>query len=431
VRNMIVRENFTEPLSEEEIKAAVVEAIEKFGRVERVLVLHPDYTRIDFTHLIFPTLLEELKSKGLKECHTLNASGTHRKMTEAEILEKLGLSQKDYSLFFHNHEYDDPAALTTVGELPPEFVHEKTDGELNLPFPVTVNKMLVEKFDLIIAISGTVPHEATGFSGGLKIFVPGVAGPEVVGLFHWAAVLIGIPQIIGSFSNPARDVINAACELIFQKTQCPVISFNMVYDETDEGIIPRGLYIDEGLEGFLRTYERAAHASSRLHIVYIEEPLDVAVQVIGPEYDEIWTAGKGSYKLQRPGVMKEGGEIIIYAPHIHCFHSNKMMDESIRRIGYHCKGYVREFLKKHPEFDRNVAAHVINVRGPGTYDPVSGIEKCKLKITLATGIPKEVCEAVNLGYRNPGSIKREDFEGPGMLWIEHGGKYLYARREVK
>ncbi|MBC7123313.1 MAG: hypothetical protein H5T94_08795, partial [Pseudothermotoga sp.] len=123
-----------------------------------------------------------------------------------------------------------------------------------------------------------------------------------------------------------------------------------------------------------------------------------------------------------------GGEIIIYAPHIKIFHSNKQMDQAIRQIGYHCKDYVKEFLKRHPNFDRNVAAHVINVRGDGRYDPVTGKEECLFNVTLATGISKEDCEAVSLGYRPCQSIRREDFMDEDSLWIEHGGKFLYELR---
>jgi hypothetical protein len=32
---------------------------------------------------------------------------------------------------------------------------------------------------------------------------------------------------------------------------------------------------------------------------------------------------------------------------------------------------------------------------------------------------------VGLGYRNPDSIRQENFVEPGKLWIENGGKYLY------
>jgi nickel-dependent lactate racemase len=107
------------------------------------------------------------------------------------------------------------------------------------------------------------------------------------------------------------------------------------------------------------------------------------------------------------------------------------MDLALRQVGYHCKDYVKEYLKSNPEFSKNIAAHVINVRGSGKYDKKTGKEEFDFKVTLATGISKEICESVGLDYRNPDSIHREDFIGPGKLWIENGGKYLYKMKDKK
>lgn len=419
-------EKLQDRLNETELKQ-LVESTLPDRKLEKVLLIHPDYTRVDFSHVLVPIIYRKLKKRGLKVLHTLNASGTHRAMTEKEIRKKLGLLEEEFVMF--NHEYANPNALLYVGELSAEFVSEKTMGDLQQPFPVTLNKLFFEKYDLIIVLSGTSPHESTGFSGGLKSIIPGIAGPDVVGLFHWAAVLIGIPRLIGLVDNPARDVINEASKLAFKKVQSDVIFYNMVYEETDSGVVAKGLYSGEGFEGALEAYRRAAEASKQVHIVYIDKPVKRAVQVIDENYDEVWTAGKGSYKLQRPGVIEPGGEIIIYAPHIKIFHSNKQMDQAIRQIGYHCKDYVKEFLKKHPNFDRNVAAHVINVRGDGKYDPITGKEEFLFNVTLATSISREDCEAVSLGYRPYQSIRREDFLDEDSLWIEHGGKFLYELRK--
>ncbi|GAG62384.1 unnamed protein product, partial [marine sediment metagenome] len=199
-----------------------------------------------------------------------------------------------------------------------------------------MNRLVTQDYELIIVLSGTVPHEAAGYAGGLKVFFPGIAGPAVIDLFHWTAVLIGVPEIIGSIDNPARDVINEGSHYVFQKIKAPVVSFNMAFEESNSGVIPKGLYAGIGIDGFIAAYKEAAKASSKLNIVYIDQPLHVAVQVIDENYDEIWTAGKGSYKLQRSGVMANGGEIIIYAPHINCFHSKPEIDTASRQIGYHC-----------------------------------------------------------------------------------------------
>jgi len=417
-------ENIKGELTNEQLEEIVKESLKDFSSVKKVLLIHPDYTRTDFSDKLVPLIYQELKGKGMEKIDSLNAGGTHREMTEIEIREKLGLSSQINFNHFYNHEYNDLQQLITVGEISAAFVAEKTKRELYQSIPVVVNKLIVADYDLIITLSGTLPHEAAGYAGGLKVFFPGISGPGVIDLLHWAAVLIGIPQIIGTVDNPTREVINQGSSYIFDQIKASTISFNMVFEEEHQ-VIPKGLYVGAGYNGFIEAYKQASRASSQLHVIYLDEPLKVAVQVIDKSYDEIWTAGKGSYKLQSPGVMNPGGEIIIYAPHIRCFHSRPEMDLALRQIGYHCKDYVKKYLESNPKFSENIAAHVINVRGTGSFDVNSGKEEFDFKVTLATGISKEICESVGLGYRNPDSIRREDFIGSGQLWIQNGGKYLY------
>lgn len=425
---MLSIENLQGELKDEQLEKIVKESLKDFSSVKKVLLIHPDYTRIDFSNRLVPLICRELKNREINQIDFLNAGGTHRAMTTEEIRCKLGLSSQFNFTNFYNHEYNNPQQLITVGKISAAFVAEKTKGELSQSIPVVVNKLITEDYDLLIALSGTLPHEAAGYAGGLKMFFPGISGPEVIDFLHWAAVLIGIPRIIGTVNNPTREVINKGSSYIFDKIKAPTISFNMVFEEGEKEVIPKGIYTGMGYEGFIETYQKAAKASSRLHIIYIEQPLKFVVQVIDKSYDEIWTAGKGSYKLQSPGVMAKGGEIIIYAPHINCFHSRPEMDFALKQIGYHCKDYVKKYLKSNPKFSKNIAAHVINVRGAGNLDVNSGKEEFDFKITLATGISKEVCESVGLGYRNPDSIRKEDFIGSGKLWIENGGKYLLKRK---
>jgi len=418
-------ENLKGELTNEQLNEIVKESLKDFSSVKKVLLIHPDYTRTDFTDKLIPFIYQELKNKGMSQIDSLNAGGTHRAMTEKEIRSKLGLSFQINFDNYYNHEYSSLQKLVNVGEIPASFVAEKTQGKLSQPIPVVVNKLITEDYDLIIALSGTLPHEAAGYAGGLKVFFPGISGPEVIDLLHWAAVLIGIPQIIGTIDNPAREVINQGSSYIFDRIKAPTISFNMVFEEKEHQVIPKGLYVGEGFDGFIKAYNQAAKASSQLHVIYLDEPLEYAVQVIEESYDEIWTAGKGSYKLQSPGVMTPGGEIIIYAPHINCFHSRPEIDIALRQVGYHGKDYIKKYLKSNPDFSKNIAAHVINVRGAGSFDVNSGKEEFNFKVTLATGISQDICESVGLGYRNPDSIHKKDFIGPGKLWIKNGGKYLY------
>jgi hypothetical protein len=49
-------------------------------------------------------------------------------------------------------------------------------------------------------------------------------------------------------------------------------------------------------------------------------------------------------------------------------------------------------------------------------------------VTVASQIPREVCERINLGYRDPASIDIESFanrEHEGILLVRKAGEHLY------
>ncbi|MCB0231018.1 MAG: hypothetical protein KDH90_18195, partial [Anaerolineae bacterium] len=71
------------------------------------------------------------------------------------------------------------------------------------------------------------------------------------------------------------------------------------------------------------------------------------------------------------------------------------------------------------------------LRGIGEYDATTAIERPRIQVTLATGIPRERCELVNLGYRDPATIDPAQFadrEDEGVLLVPHAGEMLYRLR---
>lgn len=407
-------------LNQTEITGIVEAAMRPLSRTVRALIIHPDYSRTDCTDQIARAVHQALLARGLKTLDAFNSAGTHRKMTRQETLAKLGFTDKTPCLgTLFSHEYDNAGQLTQVGELPASYIAEETAGGIQSAIPVTANKLVFTGYDVIICIAATKPHEAAGFAGGTKLLVPGIVGGDVTASFHWAAALVGLPNILGQADNPARRIIDRAAGMIMSRLgQTPILLLNMVCAEDDHGGMGiRGLYSGFGIDGFKQAFARSVELSKELHFIKVAKPLTQVVQHMHSVYDEIWTAGKGSYYLQIPGVLAPDAEVIIYAPHIHAFHSNGPMDAAIRRIGYHGRAYVLEFLKRNPGFNLNIAAHVMNVRGVNE----------DFRVTLATGIPEADCKAVSLGYRDPASIRREDFQGGGQLWVEHGGLWTYVR----
>ena len=141
-------------------------------------------------------------------------------------------------------------------------------------------------------------------------------------------------------------------------------------------------------------------------------------------YDEIWTGAKGFYKLEP--VVADGGEVILYAPHI----TRDLLRRTteIYDIGYHCRDY---FVKQWDRFSHvhwGVLAHSTHLRGAGTYDADTGEDGCRVGVTLATGIPEDVC-AAQPGLPGPGVGRRRGVRGrPGHARGANAGEMLFRLR---
>jgi nickel-dependent lactate racemase len=169
-------------------------------------------------------------------------------------------------------------------------------------------------------------------------------------------------------------------------------------------------------------WSKAADLSERLHIVVIPRPYRTVLSCAPPMYDDLWVGGKCMYKLEP--VVADGGELIIYAPHIR--EISRTHGTRIERIGYHTRDYFLAQWERFREEPWGILAHSTHVRGIGTYE--NGIEKPRIQVTLASQIPQTVCHAVNLGYRDPRSIDLaayQDREDEGILCVPSAGEMLY------
>jgi hypothetical protein len=73
-----------------------------------------------------------------------------------------------------------------------------------------------------------------------------------------------------------------------------------------------------------------------------------------------------------------------------------------------------------------VVAHSTHVKGIGTFE--NGVERPRITVTLATGIPEDECREVNLGYRDWRSINADDWrdrEDDGLLLVPKAGETLF------
>ncbi|MFL6276532.1 MAG: lactate racemase domain-containing protein [Blastocatellia bacterium] len=403
-------------LTEAEIRGLMSEALAAVSLDgKRVLILIPDRTRTAPIPQMF-RLFHELLGARVAALDYLIALGTHQPMSEAAINQLVGVTAEERATVFagvgvFNHRWDVPETFTTLGEIPATEISEMTGGLLNQPVDVRLNKLIFD-YDQIIICGPTFPHEVVGFSGGNKYFFPGIGGSEVINFSHWLGALITSYEVIGTRYTPVRRVIDRAAARIDR----PKLCFSLVV----KGEQLAGLFIGSPEAA----YEAAADLSAKLHIRWVERPFERVLSVMPEMYADIWTAAKGMYKLEP--VVADGGEIIIYAPHIDevSYTHGALLD----RIGYHVRDY---FLKQWPRFAHypgGVLAHSTHLRGTGTFDAETGIEAPRIRVTLATRIPEERCRRLNLGYLDPAGINVEDWRGreaEGRLLVPKAGEMLY------
>lgn len=402
-------------VSEEQVTQIIAQTcpLENF-RAKRVLLIIPDGTRTAPVGLMFKTLFAEIGSAA-KSLDVLVALGTHQPMSEEAICERLEISpierRSTYAkVQFFNHEWDNPAALKNIGTIPAKDIEELSGGLFSMDVPVEINKRVFD-YDQLIIIGPVFPHEVVGFSGGNKYLFPGVGGPQILNFFHWLGGVVTNPMVIGSKWTPVRRVVDRAGAMV----SVPKLCLAMV-------VRP-----DKSLAGLFTgtpeaAWDAASELSKQIHIVYKDRPFHTVVSVLPKMYDELWVGGKGMYKLEP--VVADGGELIIYAPHITevCVAHGK----TIREVGYHCRDYFLKQWDRFKNYPWGVLAHSTHVAGIGTYE--NGVEKLRVKVTLATGLSREVCESINLGYRDPKSLNPDDFanrEHEGVLLVPKAGEMLY------
>jgi hypothetical protein len=118
--------------------------------------------------------------------------------------------------------------------------------------------------------------------------------------------------------------------------------------------------------------------------------------------------------------------VIIYAPHIS--EVSHVHGHLIDQIGYHCRDYFLAQWDRFSHFPWGILAHSTHVKGLGTYDAATGVETPRIRVTLATSIPRERCERINLGYLDPATIDPATWADGGQgraLVVARAGEMLY------
>lgn len=401
-------------ISEGQIRDICTEAFAKKTLDRKnILVIIPDDTRTAPIDIMFRVLYELLAPK-VDVLDFLVALGTHPPLSDEAINRLVGITTTERNATytkarFFNHDWQDENRLQIIGTITAEEVEEISEGLMQQRVDVTINK-LVYDYDLLLIVGPVFPHEVVGFSGGNKYLFPGIAGKEIINLIHWLGALVTNLGVIGKKYTLGRRMIDKAAALLSIQRMCVSLVVK------GEDLI--GLYTGTPEDA----WEAASDLSHKTHIIYKDRPFKQVLSQAPEMYADLWTAGKCMYKLEP--VVADGGELIIYAPHIN--EVSVTHGGIIKEIGYHVLDYFTKQMDRFSHIPGGIMAHSTHIKGIGVYE--DGVEKPRVNVVLATGISKGICDKINLGYRDPTTIHVNEWterEDEGILCVPKAGEILY------
>jgi nickel-dependent lactate racemase len=362
------------------MRQAVAEARKKLAaQPKRVLLLPPDITRMHsgagkLTEIFYNLLKDEA------EIHVIPTLGQHVPHTPAENRQMFGSIPNE-----RIHAHDWRGGCVEVGQLSGRFVDETTQGAADWPFPIGLNRMLMnEPWDWIINIGHVVPHEVLGFANHNKNYFIGLASKDLICASHMAAASCGIENNLGNLVTPVRACFNRAEDEFLGKLPDFYVQVVLARNQNDK-LVHTGVYIGDDLE----TYLDAARQSRDENITVFDEPVQKIVCVMqGDEFFSTWVANKAVYRTRM--ALADRGDLIIIAPGLKRFGEQPEVDAFIRKYGYVGTPRVMELYRQNADMQdlAHATAHLIHGSSEGRFN-----------ITYAPGhLTQQEIEGVNFRY---------------------------------
>jgi len=372
------RGSVTDELTDADLRVGLFAALEKLGLRRRVLAVPPDFTRLHSQAGRLTKLAFEFYGAHLTDI--LPALGTHTAMTGEQIREMYaGVPEK----LFRVHNWR--TGVTTVGEVPGQFVREVSGGAVDFPWPAQISHLIATgQHDLILSIGQVVPHEVMGMASYNKNIFVGTGGHEGINKSHFIGAAFGMERMMGRADTPVRRVLNYASEYFTR--HLPIVYIHTVVGRGANGrLVVRGLFVSDDASGF----EPAAALSLQVNFEMLAEPLKKVVVYLDPaEFKTTWLGNKAVYRTRM--AMADAGELIILAPGLREFGEDQEIDRLIRKYGYRGTPATLAATRANPELQQNLsaAAHLIH-----------GSSEGRFHITYCPGhLTQPEIEGVNFAY---------------------------------
>jgi len=256
---------------------------------DKVVIAHSDITRATPNDRILPVLLAELEAAGIarQDITLLNALGTHRRQTEAELRAMLGDWIVDHYRCVQ-HDASDDVNLVSL-------------GITSRGHPIRINRRLMEA-NIRILTGFIEPHFFVGFSGGPKGVLPALAGAESVLTNHGREMIAHPNSTWGVVEgNPIwEEMLEVALRVN------PTLLLNVTLNAKRQ------------ITGVFAGDLMAAHAAGREFVrqnamVKVDAPYDIVIATNSgyPLDQNLYQSVKGMSAASR--IVRKGGAILIVA----------------------------------------------------------------------------------------------------------------------
>jgi len=334
---------------------------------KKVAIICDDYTRPTPAHRILPILLERLKKAGVKaeDICIIIAAGIHRPMEKEEIQKKVGKQiVSEGKIRIIQHDADDKNHLKYV-------------GKTKFGTPLWINRAVVDS-DIKIGIGSLEAHAYSGFCGGSKILLPGVAGKESI--FHNHGELARSPQswFGRTNNNPCwMDMVEAA----------NIAGLDMVINV----ILDSKLEIMEAVAGNpVKAQEEGIKFFLKVFGVQFPERADIVIASANPKH---WYFDMSNVPMMSTAeVVKNGGVRIIAA---YCSEelgpplTRRLYEESLSRLWPSAEVYLEEI--KAGKYSYEMA------NAPAIYKILQAQQKSDM-IIVTEGVSAEKADQLHLNW---------------------------------
>jgi nickel-dependent lactate racemase len=295
---------------------------------KKTIVVVDDYTRPTPIHKILPIILNRLNEVGIEDqdIKVLVALGTHRVMTEDEIIQKIG-KQAYERVPVLNHYWKQKEMLIELGKTPSGV-------------PLIVNRNYLEA-SLRIGIGHIVPHCQAGWTGGAKIVQPGVCGAETTDCTHWLSAGFDVRNLLGVANNPVRLEI----ENVVRNIGLDFI-VNVILNDRKE-------IVKTVCGDFVEAHRVGVEHAKTIYMTKIPERADTVIcDALPSGYAvDLWQAGKAIISAYL--AVKKGGTIILIAP---CPEGVSTEHPELSEVGHRPYAEVKKLLQSGDMRDLNAAA---------------------------------------------------------------------------